>query len=137
MEARELTLEASLENLPQVLAFTEECLEEAGCPMKGRMQTAVAAEEIFVNIAHYAYGSETGTATVRVSRTEDPPAVSITFADRGVPYNPLAKADPDLTVPAEERAIGGLGIFMTKKLMDGMAYEYRDGQNILTLTKKL
>ncbi len=105
--------------------------------MKKQMEIAVAVEEIFINIAHYAYAPETGKAKVRVEKAEDGGAVAITFTDRGVPYNPLAKQDPDINVSANEREIGGLGIFMTKKLMDELAYEYRDGQNHLTLKKNL
>ena len=132
----ELTVEATVENLTQVMAFLEARLEEADCPMKAQMQLTIAAEEIYVNIAHYAYAPETGEATVRVEITDDPRAAAITFIDRGVPFDPLAKPDPDVTLSAEERGIGGLGIYMTKKSMDDVRYEYRDGQNVLTLTKK-
>jgi len=133
----ELEIEASDENLAQVLAFVEAQLEAVDCPMKAQMQIGVAVEEIFVNIAHYAYAPGAGRATVRVEVSGEPVSVTITFVDRGVPYDPLAKADPDVTLPADERAIGGLGIFMTKKLMDDVSYEYRDGQNILRLKKNL
>ncbi len=74
---------------------------------------------------------------MRVEVSEDPVTVTITFIDHGVPYDPLAKQDPDLTLSADDRQIGGLGIFMTKKIMDDVAYEYKDGQNILTLKKQL
>lgn len=132
----ELTLEATVENLTQVMAFLEEHLEQSDCPLKAQMQIAVAAEEIYVNIAHYAYAPGTGEATVRVEIADDPAAASITFVDRGVPFDPLQKPDPDVTLSAEERGIGGLGIYMTKKTMDDVRYEYRDGQNILTLVKR-
>jgi len=133
----ELEIEAAVENLPEVMAFVERRLDEADCPPKAQMQIGVAVEEIFVNIAHYAYAPEIGHATVRVEVCEAPLSVLITFIDHGVPYDPLARDDPDVTLSAEERKIGGLGIFMTKKLMDDVAYEYRDGQNILTLRKNL
>ncbi len=133
----ELEIEAAEENLAAVQSFVEERLEAADCPSATRMQIGVAVEEIFVNIARYAYSPDTGSVTVRLELTEDPAAAAITFTDRGVPYDPLAKADPDVTLPAEERQIGGLGIFLTKELMDDMRYEYRDGQNILTLKKTL
>ena len=133
----ELEIEAVTENLPAVQAFVEEHLEAAGCPMKARMQIGVAVEEIFVNIANYAYAPEKGTATVRVEFSEQPVTVTITFVDHGVPYDPLAKQDPDVKLSAEEREIGGLGIFMTKKMMDDVSYCYRDGHNILTLKKNL
>ena len=133
----ELELEAVTENLPELQAFVEERLEAADCPMKARMQISLAVEEIFVNIAHYAYAPEKGMATVRVEISEDPVTVTITFLDHGVPFDPLAKTDPDLSLDAEERQIGGLGIFLTRQFMDDVAYAYKNGQNILTLKKKL
>lgn len=134
---KELVIDAVTDNLPQVLSFVDEQLEEAECPMKIQMQIDIAVEEIFVNIAHYAYKPDIGAATVRVELTPDPLSVDITFIDGGVPYDPLAKADPDVTLSAEERQIGGLGIFMVKKSMDDVKYEYADGHNILTLKKGL
>lgn len=133
----EMDIEAAEENLPRVLAFVDERLEGADCPMKIQMQIDVAVEEIFINIASYAYAPATGIATVRVEVEGDPPAVMITFVDHGIPYDPLAKQDPNIALPVEEREIGGLGIFMTKKLMDDVKYAYRDGKNILTLVKNL
>ena len=132
---KELELEALTDNLPQVISFVDEQLEAADCPMKIQMQIDIAVEEIFVNIAHYAYNPDVGTAKVRVEMLGEPPAVDITFIDNGIPYDPLAKADPDVTLSAEERQIGGLGIFMVKKSMDDVKYEYLDGHNILTLKK--
>ena len=134
---KELELEAKVENLSEVLAFVDEQLEAADCPMKIQMQIDIAVEEIFVNIANYAYAPEIGTATVRVEVMRDPPSVDITFIDKGIPYDPLAKADPDVTLSAEERQIGGLGIFMVKKSMDDVKYAYLDGHNILTIKKGL
>ena len=133
----ELEIEALSENVDDVQGFVNERLETADCPMKAQMQIALAVEEIFVNIASYAYAPDKGNATVRVEVSGDPVTVTITFIDRGVPYDPLAKADPDVTLSAEERGIGGLGIFMTKKIMDDVAYEYKDGKNILTLKKNI
>ncbi|MDO5390025.1 MAG: ATP-binding protein [Eubacteriales bacterium] len=133
----ELTLQASLEKLDEVLAFVEENLEKNDCPMKVLMQVQIAVEEIFVNIAHYAYDSEQGTVTIRVEVGKDPLQAIITFIDQGVPYDPLQKEDPDVTLSAEERQIGGLGIFMVKKSMDDMTYEYVNGKNILTICKKI
>ena len=132
---KEIRLEASLENLDPVQAFIEERLEAAGCPIKAQMQIGVAVEEIFVNIAQYAYAPGSGEAVVCVESSEEARSVTIRFADRGVPYDPLARQDPDITLPAEQRDVGGLGVFMTKKLMDEMSYEYRDGQNVLTMKK--
>lgn len=134
---KEITLAATVENIEAVTAFVGQQLEELDCPMKAQMQIDIAIDELFSNIAHYAYHPGTGEATVRVEATEDPRAVIITFVDKGVPYNPLAKTDPDITLSAEEREIGGLGIFMVKKTMDEMTYEYKDGQNILAIKKIL
>lgn len=135
-DPNEMTVEATLENIPTVTAFVDERLEALDCPMKAQMQIDVAIDELFSNIARYAY-DPSGPATVRVDVDRDPLAVRITFIDHGKPYDPLAKADPDVTLSAEERQIGGLGIFMVKKTMDNVRYEYKDGQNILTVEKRL
>ena len=134
---KELTIAATVENIETVTDFVNEQLETLDCPIKAQMQIAIAIDELFGNIAHYAYNPEIGKATVRVEVIEDPLAVTITFIDNGVPYDPLAKADPDTTLSAEERDIGGLGIYMVKKSMDDITYEYKDGQNILKIKKKL
>lgn len=130
-----LTVEAKTENLDKVLAFVENRLEEADCSVKVRTQICVAAEEIFVNIASYAYSPGTGEAVIGVSA--DGETAVIEFRDRGIPFDPLAKADPDVTLPAEERGIGGLGIYMVKKTMDEVLYRFENGENILTIRKKL
>ena len=135
--SQELTVEASTENLSKVTAFIDELLEQADCPMKTQLQIDLAIEEIFVNIAHYAYAPEKGDATVCVELTEKPRSTRITFIDRGKPYDPLAAADPDVSAPAADRRIGGLGVFLVKKTMDDVQYAYRDGQNILTIRKAL
>ena len=134
---KEMTIDAAVENIPAVTAFVEEQLEQYNCPMKAQMQIDIAIDELFSNIAQYAYTPNTGKATVRVEVTENPMAVVITFIDNGVPYDPLAKADPDITKSADEREIGGLGIFMVKKSMDEITYEYKDGQNILKIKKNI
>lgn len=134
---KKITLNATTDNLHKVLEFIEEYLDDAGCSMNAKMQVDMAAEEIFVNIAHYAYEDGKGYATVCVSLSDNPNEITITFIDSGIPYNPLDKADPDISLPAEERQIGGLGIFLTKKLMDGLTYAYENGQNILTMKKGL
>ena len=132
---QELNIEAKVENLDKVIAFVDEEIDKLECSQKIRVQIDVAVEELFVNIAHYAYRPDVGPATVRVEVEKDPPAVSLTFIDHGIPYDPLAKEDPDITLSAEERSIGGLGIFMVKKSMDDIDYEYKDGQNILHIRK--
>ena len=133
----ELDIEATKENLPKVMEFVERMLEAVDCPPKAGMQIDIAVEEIFTNIVNYAYAPGKGNAIVRVDVTDHPVTVSITFIDNGKPYDPLAKEDPDITLSAEERQIGGLGIFMTKQVMDDVIYEYKDGRNILTLKKNL
>ncbi len=137
-KTREITLDAKPENLTQAMAFVDDYLEQMNCGMKAQMQIDVAVEELFVNIASYAYQPGVGPATLRVEADEnDPQTVAITFIDQGVPYNPLAKSDPDTTLSAEERQIGGLGIFMVKKSMDAMTYTYQNGCNILTIKKRV
>ncbi len=136
-KTNELDIEATEENLDEVQKFVSEKVEAENCSPKTMMQINVAVEEIFVNIAHYAYAPEKGKATVRIEVSNDPLAVSITFIDHGIPYDPLAKTDPDVTLSAEDREIGGLGIFMTKRLVDDISYAYSDGKNILTLKKNL
>ena len=130
---KELVLDAATENLDTVISFVTEQLEAVDCPIKAQMQIEVAVEELFVNIAHYAYAPDTGSATIRTEITSE--TAEITFIDSGVQYDPLAKPDPDVTLSAAERQIGGLGIFMVKKSMDELAYEYKDGQNILKVRK--
>ena len=134
---KELTIAATVENINTVTDFVGEQLEAYDCPMKAQIQINIAIDELFSNIAHYAYNPETGDATVRVEVVEDPMAVVITFIDKGVPYDPLKQADPNTTLSAEEREIGGLGIFMVKKTMDDITYEYKDGQNILKIKKNI
>lgn len=134
---KELTLAATVENIEAVTDFVNEQLEAVDCPLKAQMQIDIAIDELFGNIAHYAYAPSTGDATVRVEIEENPLAVTLTFTDRGIPYNPLTQADPDITLSAEERQAGGLGIFMVKKTMDEMTYEYKDSMNILTIRKIL
>ena len=137
-EPKRITVKATIENVQKVTDFVNEELESLGCSMKAQMQIDIAIDELFGNIANYAYGTGEGTATVEVhGRLEEPAQVWITFKDQGVPYNPLAKDDPDVTLSVEERQIGGLGIFLVKKTMDDISYEYRDGKNILTIKKNL
>ena len=134
---KELDITAVLENLDTVLQFVDTHLEQAECSPKIQMQIDLAVEEIFVNIANYAYHPETGPATVRVEVRPDGSAVTITFIDQGVPFDPLAKEDPDVTLPSEQRKVGGLGVFFVKQNMDDIQYEYLNGSNILTLKKEL
>ena len=134
---KEMNIEATLENITTVTAWVDEQLESLDCPMKAQMQIDIAIDELFSNIARYAYNPETGPATVRIEVVEEPLAVVITFIDKGVPYDPLKKEDPNTKLPIEEREEGGLGIYMVKKTMDDITYEYVDGQNILKIKKNL
>ena len=134
---KELTIAATTENIETVTNFVNEQLEALDCPMRAQIQIDIAIDELFGNIAHYAYNPEVGSATVRVEVIRNPLAVIITFIDKGVPYDPLQNADPDVTLSAEERQVGGLGIYMVKKSMDEISYEYKNGQNILTIKKRI
>lgn len=134
---KERTVPATLDQLPCVQSFIAAELEAHGCPMKTQLQIEIAVEEIYVNIAHYAYHPEVGEATVRCAVGGDPLQVTIQFLDRGRPFNPLEKPDADTTLSAEERSIGGLGILMVKKSMDDVDYAFEDGKNILTIRKTL
>jgi len=133
MRARnELVIEAKLENLNTVHDFIVGKMEAAGCYAKLQREIKVAVEEVFINIAHYAYAPQSGDVTIRITVGN---TVSITFEDRGKPYNPLEKDDPDITAGAEERQIGGLGVYMVKKTMDAIEYRHEDGKNILLMSK--
>ena len=131
---KRLLLDATDDNLAVAMSYLGELLD-IDCSPRARMHLEVAFEEIFVNIAHYAYGNKTGQVEILFDRTDDD--LKITFIDSGKPYDPLAKPDPDTTLSAELRQIGGLGIFLVKKYMDDVAYEYRDGKNIFSMIKKL
>ena len=127
------TFKAELEQLDEVLAFLEGALEELECPMKCSMQIPLAIEEAFVNVANYAYPQSEGEAEFSIEGEGS--GVKIVLSDSGIPFDPLAKDDPDITLSAEKRNIGGLGIFMVKKIMDKVEYSYTDGKNILTMYK--
>jgi sigma-B regulation protein RsbU (phosphoserine phosphatase) len=131
------TFPAKTEALLDVLAFVEEQLEKHECPMKIQTAICVAIEEVFVNVAHYAYGEGEGDVTFTIHFEEESRNFTIQMADKGVAFDPLNKPDPDITLSAEEREIGGLGIFITKKTMDTVTYAYENGENILTMVKKI
>jgi anti-sigma regulatory factor (Ser/Thr protein kinase) len=134
---KELHIPATIENIAPVTAFVNEQLEALDCSAQAQLQIELAIDELFSNIAHYAYAPEVGSATVQVEVVQEPLSVIITFIDQGVPFDPLASDDPDTTLPIDQRPIGGLGIFLVKKSMDQISYEYRNGQNILTIKKKI
>ena len=131
------TFPAKTESLSEVLGFAEAALEGFECPMKTQMSICVALEEVFVNIAHYAYPDGVGDMTLHIGFDEKNRTVTFRMTDKGVPFDPLKKPDPDITLSAEEREIGGLGIFIAKKTMDSLNYSYENGENMLTMIKKI
>lgn len=132
-----ITVPASVEQLDTVQEFVNEHLECYDCPMKAMMQIEIAVEEIFVNIANYAYRPEIGDATICCEVEQDPLSVVIQFLDHGRPFNPLAKEDADISRDALVEREGGLGILMVKKSMDSVHYSYENGKNVLTISKKM
>ena len=136
-EKKSLTVPARVDALDQVTAFAEENLEAAGCPMDTMLAVTLAIEEIFVNIADYAYDGKDGEAKITFSFDEDTKTVEFVFMDEGIPYDPTSKASPDITLAPSKRQIGGLGIHIVKNTMDQVTYEYAGGRNILTIRKKI
>lgn len=132
-----LTLEATIDNIPVITDFINEQLEALDCAMKAQLQIDVAIDEVFTNIASYAYPEGAGMATVQIDFDAATRVASIVFEDDGIPFNPLEAKEPDITLSAEERPIGGLGIFLVRKTMDYVRYERRDDKNILTIEKKI
>ena len=154
MSKKNLKILAVVDNLAQVLENVDAQLEMENCPMKIQMQVDIAVEELFVNIANYAYTPDTGDADILIETLNTCPIpeeyrkglsekdlkgkwLRITLSDSGVPFDPLQKDDPDISLSAQERRVGGLGIFMVKKSMDHMYYEYKDGKNPISIIKKL
>jgi anti-sigma regulatory factor (Ser/Thr protein kinase) len=134
---KNLTVKASTDNLPAVLGFIDEALEAVGASMKMLFQIDLAVEELYVNIANYAYPADNGDVTIQFDYQEAPPMIEISFIDQGNPFNPLNNADPDITLSAEERQIGGLGVMMVRKTMDAVEYRFEKNENILTIKKYL
>lgn len=134
---KSITVSATENDPSPVFDFVGEELEEHECPPKAQYQIEVAIEEILVNIVSYAGLSSADGIEVRCEVLEDPLRVVLQFLDGGVPFDPLAKADPDTSVDATMEREGGLGIFMVKQLMDDVSYAYESGKNILTIKKGL
>lgn len=134
---KELTVEATVRNIPAVTDFVDEALDTMGCSQRIQTQINIAIDELFSNIAHYAYNPATGPATVQVEVEKNPLAVVVTFIDRGKPYDPLSAREPDLSLDLMQRPVGGLGIFLVRRTMDDVSYEYRDGRNILRIKKHI
>ena len=133
----ERTVTAILENFGMVADFVDEELEKRNVPMAAEAQIDIALDEIYTNVAKYAYGDEVGEVTVRLDFSDDVSEVRMTVSDAGIPYDPLQQEDPDVSLEADERQIGGLGIYLVKQLMDEVSYEYRGGMNILRIRKIL
>ncbi|MBQ4004412.1 MAG: SpoIIE family protein phosphatase [Firmicutes bacterium] len=136
-EEKSLTIDAKVDRLHDVLDFIDAYLEEQDCPPKAQMQLDLAVEELFVNIASYAYPDGGGTAEIRIRTFGEPKRAEIVLRDSGIPYDPTKNEDPDITMAAEDRDIGGLGVFMVKKYTDSVQYAYEDGHNVLTITKTI
>ena len=131
------TFPAKTQSLSEILSFVEEILERVECPMKTQTAICVAIEEVFVNVAHYAYPDGEGDMSLDIGFDDQSRAITFRMTDKGVPFDPLAKPDPDITLSAEDREIGGLGIFIAKKTMDSLSYCYENGENVLTMIKKI
>ena len=112
-------------------------LNEQDCPKREKHQICVVIDEIFSNIVNYSYVPEVGDVDIEIKVEQNPTAVSVRFSDGGKKFNPLEVSDPDVSLSAEERDVGGLGIMMVKKLMDGVSYEYKEQKNVLSIKKFL
>ena len=135
MTVTEITLDAVSDSIPKVTDWMETELQALACPQKSMMQIAVAIDELVTNIVSYAYPDQPGEFSVKLEC--DDGMATITFTDSGVPFDPTKREDPDVTLSADQRQIGGLGIFMARKTMDSMTYARTEGQNVLTITKNL
>lgn len=134
---KELTIEATVKNIPLVIDFIDRHLEEHGCPAKTKSQIDVAVDEIVNNVASYAYAPRTGELTIRFEFDTDSRSALITFIDSGMPFDPMQLKDPDVTLAAEERGVGGLGVFLVKKTMDALRYRFENGKNMLQIVKRI
>ena len=132
-----ITTEATIRNIETVTAFVDRELEALGCPLRPLMQIRVVIDEIVSNIARDAYAPGTGSVTVQFAFDEKDRTVSLTFVDEGIPFDPLQQEEPDISLPAAKRKIGGLGILLVRKTMDEVTYRREDGKNILCLRKRI
>lgn len=133
---RELRISATIDNFENMINFILETIEELELDKRVTSKLRLVSEELLINVINYAYPEKEGEVLIRTKLNNDR-ELFLQIVDSGVPFNPLEKEDPDITIPMEDRKIGGLGIFMVKTIMDSVAYEYISGENILTLTKKL
>ena len=136
MDTKNLTLPNDVQEVPRLATFVDEICEAAGIDMGTTMKMNLAIEEAVVNVMNYAYPSGT-KGEVRIEAKVHQGYVEFVISDDGTPFNPTEVKDADVTLSAEERNIGGLGIFLVKHFMDKIKYKYVDGQNVLTLRKNL
>lgn len=134
---KEMTVPAKIENIEAVTEFVNEELKRLDCSDDVLYKVDIAIDELFGNIARYAYQPDEGPATVKVDVLPEPLSVILTFIDNGLPFNPLERPDPDVTLSVFERTPGGLGIYMVRNSMDEVTYEYKDGKNVLTIRKRM
>ena len=134
---KSMTVPAKLEELDGITSFVCTELEKYGCSEKIKLQISLAIEEIFVNIASYAYSPGDGDAEICLEVLEDPLRVEIQFLDSGIPFDPLAREEADTSEEALMEREGGLGLLLVRNVMDDVRYSYEDGKNILTILKKL
>lgn len=132
---KELTVTASIDKIAEVTAFVDSFLEEHDCSIKVQMQIDIAIDELFSNVCYYAYDEKDGLVIIRIDLDETSRTFEMSFIDNGKQYDPLKREDPDITLSAEERGVGGLGVYIVKKSMDELKYEYIDNQNVLTIKK--
>ncbi len=137
MKLERITVQAVMSQVVPVAAMVNRIMAQLNCTPRTRMQIKLAVDELFSNIVHYAYGDGEGTITVEVKELENPPCLAITFIDQGIPYNPLTVREPELTGPARVRRVGGLGLYLVRKSMDSVSYEYKDNSNYLTVRKQI
>lgn len=133
---KKIVVPADMEHLDDVMDTLHDIMAGGNVDENLQLRIDLAVEEMYTNIANYAYRGKVGEASINCALSDNPKEVIIEFTDSGIPYNPLEKDDPDITLKAEDRQIGGLGIFLTKTIMDDVNYEYKDGKNVLTIKKK-
>lgn len=132
-----IEIEADVKNWPEVQSFLASFLERKACPLKAQLHIETAVEEIFVNISSYAYPNKNGNVSITVSKDDQANKFQVIFKDQGLAWDPLSKADPDITLPSSKRTLGGLGIFMVKKLMNHTHYERSGDENVFTIEKRI
>ena len=133
---KSITLTNNVQDVPLLATFVEEVCEQAGFDASVTMQMNLAMEEAVVNVMNYAYPSGT-QGDIMIDALMGNGKLQFVISDNGPPFDPTAEADADTTLSAEERPIGGLGIFLVRQLMDDINYEYKDDKNILTLSKEM